>query len=59
MDQQNVEYVGFWLRVWAALIDSVLVLAITLPLVFAIYGRAYFIGSRAHLFVLLNMPGAE
>ena len=24
-----------------------------------IYGRAYFIGSRAHLFVLLNMPGAE
>jgi uncharacterized RDD family membrane protein YckC len=42
MDQQNVEYVGFWLRVWAALIDSVLVLAITLPLVLSIYGRAYF-----------------
>lgn len=38
----DLEYVGFWLRVWAALIDSVLLLAIVMPLLYWIYGPAYF-----------------
>lgn len=38
----SLEYVGFWARVGAALIDTVLVLAVTLPLLVAIYGWAYF-----------------
>lgn len=35
------KYVGFWARVLATLIDSVLVMAITLPPLLAIYGMAY------------------
>lgn len=31
-DSPELEYVGFWLRVWASVIDSVLVVAITIPL---------------------------
>ncbi|WP_395823490.1 RDD family protein [Collimonas sp.] len=38
LDKQ-LEYVGFWLRVWASIIDTVLVLAITAPLLLAIYSR--------------------
>lgn len=34
-------YVGFWARVVATLIDSVLIMAITLPPLLAIYGMAY------------------
>jgi len=34
-------YVGFWARVLATLIDSVLIMAITLPTLLAIYGMAY------------------
>jgi uncharacterized RDD family membrane protein YckC len=35
------EYVGFWARVWASVIDSVLVVAICWPLVTLVYGKAY------------------
>ena len=35
------EYVGFWKRVVATLIDSVLIMVITLPPLLAIYGMAY------------------
>ncbi|RZT97916.1 RDD family protein [Rivibacter subsaxonicus] len=35
---EELEYVGFWLRVWAALIDTLLVLLMTLPLVALFYG---------------------
>jgi len=38
----GIEYVGFWARVGAALIDSILLLLVTLPLLLAIYGWAYF-----------------
>ena len=34
-------YVGFWARVGASLIDTMLLLAITVPVVFAVYGLAY------------------
>ena len=42
MQPSEMEYAGFWIRVGAALIDSVLVIAITLPLLLWIYGPGYF-----------------
>lgn len=35
----ELEYVGFWLRVWASIIDTALIVAVTFPLLWAIYGR--------------------
>ena len=32
MEEQNVEYAGFWIRVGTALIDSFLVMAILMPI---------------------------
>ena len=46
-----VEYVGFWARVLATLIDTVLVLCVTLPLVIAVYGRSYFDVSKSGFIV--------
>lgn len=40
-DSSELEYVGFWARTGAAIIDSILVMLITLPLVHAVYGAAY------------------
>lgn len=37
----NTEYAGFWIRTGAALIDTVLLLMIILPLMTLIYGMAY------------------
>ena len=39
--EAQLEYAGFWLRVWASLIDTVLMMLITVPTLLAIYGRAY------------------
>ncbi len=36
---EPIEYAGFWIRVMAALIDSVIVMIITLPIITAIYGE--------------------
>jgi len=35
-------YVGFWLRVWASVVDSLLLFVVTGPLLLAIYGVEYF-----------------
>lgn len=43
MHDQN--YAGFWIRSAAALIDSVLILLIVLPLLTAIYGAEYWTGT--------------
>lgn len=40
-DDDSFEYVGFWVRVAASLIDTLLVLAVLTPLMLALYGRAY------------------
>ena len=50
MPAEEVEYAGFWVRVAAALIDTVLIVCITLPILFAVYGRAYFDRSSAGFF---------
>lgn len=39
---EPVHYAGFWIRVAASLIDTVLILVITFPLVYAVYGKDYF-----------------
>jgi uncharacterized RDD family membrane protein YckC len=40
MSEQH--YAGFWIRVLASLIDTVLILFIVMPLLLAIYGKGYF-----------------
>ena len=42
---QEVVYVGFWLRVAASIIDSIIIMAITLPILLAIYGKEYLLGT--------------
>jgi uncharacterized RDD family membrane protein YckC len=38
MDETEVEYAGFWIRVGASIIDSILMVAITIPLLGLVYG---------------------
>lgn len=42
MRNQELEYVGFWVRVVASLIDTVLMVLVVTPLLAAVYGRGYF-----------------
>ncbi|CAN5151581.1 RDD family protein [soil metagenome] len=42
IENNDFEYVGFWVRFGASLIDTLLVMAVLTPLLMAIYGRAYF-----------------
>jgi uncharacterized RDD family membrane protein YckC len=46
MDEPHVEYAGFWIRVAAALIDTLLIVAVTLPLLLAIFGWDYLQGAN-------------
>ncbi len=39
---QTFDYVGFWSRVWAALLDLLVFIFFTVPLLYAIHGRDYF-----------------
>lgn len=41
----EIEYAGFWIRVGAALIDTLLILIIIGPLLTLIYGKDYWIGE--------------
>ncbi len=38
-DAPELEYVGFWARVWACIIDTVLMLFIIVPVSLALFGR--------------------
>ena len=42
------DYAGFWIRVGASLIDTILVMVVTLPLATAIFGKAYW-DSESHV----------
>jgi len=42
MPEENVVYAGFWIRVWAAMVDSILILLLSFPLLIWVYGWAYF-----------------
>ena len=50
MPSDDIEYAGFWVRVAASLIDTLLIVFITIPLLFAIYGKSYFGGSSGGFF---------
>jgi uncharacterized RDD family membrane protein YckC len=43
MHSQDQEYAGFWIRVGASLIDTIIVLIIILPILTAVYGKAYWL----------------
>lgn len=42
MDNRELEYVGFWPRVGATIVDTILLMIMTLPLTYVVYGDAYF-----------------
>ena len=42
MEHSEIEYAGFWARTGAALIDTLLTVLITFPLLLGIYGWSYF-----------------
>lgn len=46
----SVRYVGFWARVLASIVDSILMALIIYPVAYAVYGEAYFD---------VNNPGVE
>jgi uncharacterized RDD family membrane protein YckC len=41
----DVEYAGFWIRTGAAIIDTILLLIIILPILTLIYGQEYWFGT--------------
>jgi uncharacterized RDD family membrane protein YckC len=43
MENNELEYVGFWARTGASIIDIIIIIAITWPILFYIYGFDYFI----------------
>lgn len=45
MNEPQPQYVGFWARVGAAIIDTILMLVIVAPLVTYIYGPDYWMGA--------------
>ena len=44
-----IEYVGFWARVLAALVDSIVVLIPLVPALYLVYGSDYFTAGMAQL----------
>lgn len=46
MEHSDMEYVGFWPRVGASILDTIVVLVITLPLLSLIYGSAYWTSDK-------------
>lgn len=51
MNNEEYEYAGFWIRVGALLIDTILVLMVTLPLTIMIYGNAVWESENMFLFL--------
>lgn len=49
MQNQGLEYAGFWVRTGAAIIDTILIMLITVPLTVSIYGWAYFNGENTSI----------
>lgn len=41
MTEQGYKYVGFWARVLASIVDSILILMISVPILHAVYGSQY------------------
>ena len=45
MDVNDLEYVGFWPRVGASLLDTILICIVTFPLVTIYYGSGYWLNE--------------
>jgi uncharacterized RDD family membrane protein YckC len=45
MEGEDYVYAGFWIRVGASIIDSILILLVIAPILTAIYGREYWISE--------------
>jgi uncharacterized RDD family membrane protein YckC len=58
VDAPELEYVGFWLRFWAFIIDSVLVMVILLPILHAYGGYSYWPGVWPDIYAGVS-PTAE
>ena len=62
-DELRGKYVGFWVRVWASFLDSLLIIMVTYPLLIAAYGWS-FLESRlllegpVHLVLSWMFPAA-
>lgn len=41
-EQEELEYGGFWIRTGASVVDSILVLLLTFPIMMSVYGWDYF-----------------
>lgn len=50
MEEHDYEYAGFWIRTGATIIDTILLMLITFPILLSIYGWAYFDGSQTGIF---------
>jgi len=48
-DMKDVVYAGFWLRFVASFIDGMIILAVTVPLLLAFYGSAYFANEEGRM----------
>lgn len=46
MKEEDVEYAGFWVRVAASIIDTILLMFIMYPLLIIVYGWKYFDSGR-------------
>jgi uncharacterized RDD family membrane protein YckC len=49
MPEEELEYVGFWARVGASIIDTIAVMLVVTPLLIAVYGKDYFSGMHGSL----------
>ncbi len=47
MNTDQLEYLSFWARFGATLIDTILIVAITLPLLFFVYGSSCFLSEAS------------
>lgn len=41
IDSRNLEYAGFWVRVGACLIDTLILVAVSFPILYLFYGQSY------------------
>lgn len=46
IDQSELEYVGFWARTWASIIDSFLTMLLVVPVILVVVGPSYFGDTR-------------
>ena len=44
----SFQYAGFWRRFWATLLDSLLLIAISFPILYSIYGADYFLSESTY-----------